>query len=343
MHLPLGALRVKRWLCGAVVVTLASASACQRSSGGVREGERLIFTPTYQRLWSRTIGEDDTLLAMPMKLALAGGTVAVVDPSVARVVGLAIQDGSVQWGYTRPGSGPGEFREPSDVTSADDSTLLVIDPRNGTAVALSIQGRYREQFPLAAPNLRSVCMQRKGRLVGFQVSLGPTLVAMSLADGSATALPAPWPVPVPRPEAAGTELGEFVRLTQGLLAPAGPGLCVVARQTAPGIALVKDDSVAWVNNEISGPPVDSLRDAASTAVSVGVARGEVAVAYHGIGARRGRLIDWYDLYSGRYLRSWQAPDRISWMAINDSVLVVLHHGSTSSRISAWRLPRATPD
>jgi hypothetical protein len=309
----------------------------------VREGERLIVTPTYQRLWSRTFGEEDTLMAQPMKLVLAGGTVAVIDPTIARVVGLAVHDGTVQWGYTKPGSGPGELREPSDVAVADDSTLLVIDPRNGTAVALSTHGRYREQYPLAAPNLRSSCVQRAGRLLGFQLSIGPTLVAMSLADGSSSVLPTPWPVPVPTPVAGGTELGEFVRLSQGLLAPAGPGRCAVARQTAPGVALVQDDSVAWVNNEISGPPVDSLRDEASTAVSVGVARGEVAVAYHGIGARRGRLIDWYDLDTGRYLRSWVAPEQISWMAITDSLLVVLHHGRDSSRITAWRMPPMLPD
>ena len=304
----------------------------------MREGERTIYAPSYQRLWSRTFGDEDTLLALPMKIALVSGTVAVIDPSVSRVVGLSITDGAVQWAYTRPGGGPGELREPSDVVAADDSTMLVIDPRNGTAVALSTDGRYREQFPLAAPNMRSACMPRAGRLVGFQISLGSTLVAMSLIDGASTALPNPWPLAAPTPEAGGLDISEFVRLSQAVLAGAGNGRCVLARQTAPGVAMFANDSLAWVNNVIPGPPVDSLRDAASTAGSVGVALGKAAVAYYGIGERRGRLIDWYDLETGRYRYSWSAPDRVSWMALNDSVIVVLHRGSAGSRISAWRLP-----
>lgn len=320
----------------AVLLTVA---ACRQEAGAVREGERRIVTPGYRLLWSRTFDVQDTLLAFPSQVVLTGGTVAVLDQAMSRVVGLSVRDGSAQWTYDKVGSGSGELGGPSTVTVGQDGATLVVDPRNAKVVRLSAAGRYLDQFTLPAPNIRSACLQREGQLVGCHLHLGTPLVAMSLATGQATTLRNPWPVALPDPQAGSAAFGEFVRLSQAVLAPAGRGRCIVARLTAPGVAMFEGDSLVWTNNALSGPAVEVLREDASAATSVAAVGTGVAVAYGGLGSRRDRLIDGYDVETGRYRHSWQAPEAMSWMTMTDSLMVVLHIGNDNSRISAWRVSR----
>jgi hypothetical protein len=216
--------------------------------------------------------------------------------------------------------------------------FVILDEGNAKLLVLGTDGTFVSESGLAAAAARSLCLLDDGRLIASVLSLGSPLVAIDDTNAAARAVPFPWETEIrnalPDPAA---ELNEFVRLSGSLLVAAGKSRCLVARQTAPGVALIEADSVRWSSTELGGPPIDSLIAGAATAISLATVGDTALVAYLGIGAKRGRLIDRYQLTSGDYLGTWETPDHISWMSSHDRELAVLKLTATGGQISLWRL------
>ncbi len=344
LQIPLRIQRViARWSAAPVFVRALAAitfaaSACSSTPDLVVENGRKIRRSALREVWRRPVDSNDTLFAIPSKLLLLPNDVVVLDPAAARVVALSRSKGEKSWAFGASGGGPGEMRTPSDIIAGPDGHILVFDPGNGKVLELSADGRFLGERKIGSgANLRSVCTLGGGALMGYQLDLTTPLTVVAPTYLSARPVPFPWKVVLPTPKvgASGLDLGEFVRETQSVLAPAGPGRCIVARQTASGVALVDSSRVVWTNEVIEAPPLDSLRSTTSTAIAVAVVGDTAFVAYHGIGMRRGRLIDLYSTNTGRYLESWETPTRMSWISANRDGIAVLRSTASGASISLW--------
>jgi len=315
--------------------------ACARPEPRVvSEGEREVRRDAFAEVWRRNIDSEDTLFAVPSKLLLVDDYVVVLDPSANRVVGLSRSNGERQWVFGATGSGPGEMRTPSDIEVSANGEVWVVDPGNGKILVLSPNGRLlRERLVGGVSNLRSACIRADGHVLGYQLGLSSPLVVLDTSLASRALPRFPWAVPIPRSSAGLSqfELSEFVRLTQSIMVSAGGDRCLLARQTAPGVAMMQGDSVLWINEQIKPPAVDSLRENTSTAISVAIVGDRALVAYHGTGKRRGRLVDVYDASTGKYLQSWETPGGMSWISAQGKNLAVLRSRASGSSIAMWAL------
>lgn len=223
---------------------------------------------------------------------------------------------------------------------AIDDNILVFDPGNGKVIELSDDGQFLNERKIGSgANLRSVCAIGGGALLGYQLDLTSPLTVVAPSYLTSRAVAFPWKVALPAPKVGATslDLGEFVRETQSVLAAAGAGRCIVARQTAGGVALVDSNRVVWTNESIDAPPLDSLRSTTSTAIAAAVVGDTAMVAYHGVGSRRGRLIDLYSIQTGKYLESWETPTRMSWISANRGEIAVLRTTTSGASLSLWSL------
>jgi hypothetical protein len=243
------------------------------------------------------------------------------------------------WQYERKGSGPRELKDPTDLVLDARGNFVVVDAGNSKLLTISETGEYIDERQIPTAGARSICLYRDGHALVSQLAIGSPLVAFDEKAASARTIAFPWPLDSGDPGKVAPEQqpGEYVRLTQAVLLTDPRGHCLVARQTAPGLALVAEDSVLWINNELDAPPADSLRASTSTIIATALLGDTVVAAYHGIGKQRGRLLDRYALNTGVYLGSWRAPDNISWMSGNGRELASLKITSTGGKISLWRV------
>ena len=326
---------------GAVAVPLAvfvaSLLGCTVLDSG-SEGKRTITSAPLEVVWQRDIGSDDSTLALPSKLAIADGVIGVLDPSLNRVIGISSANGEDAWVYSASGGGPSEIRAASDIVVDEHGNFVVLDAGNGKIVRLDKRGRFIGEQQITSAGPRSVCLTDGAQAVVSQLSLGAPLVRVSLEKGTATPLRFPWGSEsggLPS-VGGGGDASEYVRLTQSILLAIGKSRCVVARQTAPGVALLEHDSISWSAQEPDVPPVDSLRSMTSTAIAAAQLGSTIMIAYHGVGALRGKLIDRYRVSDGHYLGTWEAPDHISWLSARGNKIAVLKMTSTGGRISLWQ-------
>ena len=330
-----------------VAVLIAGTACVQReSSVVVHEGPRSIVSGRIVVQWTKVIGEEDTLFALPSKLATDGRVVAVLDPVANRVIGLERETGKVVWRYGSTGSGPGEFRGPSEILARKGGGFIVFDPANARITDLDDAGmRLRERAAVGVSAIRSACLLRDGGLLAFELALDHPIVHLDSTFRSVKRIPLPWTIDLGtngearQPEQNGN-VSEIIRQSQGVLTPTPDGGgCIFGRQTADGLAYIQGDSVRWRRDYVASPPVESLKVATSAAISI-LARGDtVFVPFHGTGRRRGRLIDLYRSSDGEYLASLETPGGMSWVDLDSSGFVVLQSTSTGSKISAWTLRR----
>lgn len=321
-----------------LAVFVASLLGCTgRESGS--EGKRAITRAPLEVVWQRDIGSDDSTLALPSKLAIADGVIGVLDPSLNRVIGISSANGKDAWVYSATGGGPSEIRAASDIVVDEHGNFIVLDAGNGKLVRLDTRGRFIGEQLITSAGPRSVCLTDSTHAVVSQLSLGAPLVRVSIEMGTAVPIGFPWATESGGEPSVGegVDASEYVRLTQSILLAIGNSRCVVARQTAPGVALLERDSISWSVQEPDVPPVDSLRSMTSTAIAAAKVGSTIMIAYHGVGALRGKLIDRYSVSDGQYLGSWEAPDHISWLSARDNTIAVLKMTSTGGRISLWRL------
>lgn len=329
--------RMKR-LTGIVILAVQCVTGCGNDVGS-ELGRRKITEAPVDVVWERVIGSADSTLALPSKVTLAATTLAVLDPSLGRIVGLSKRSGETVWQYGSTGSGPRELKEPTDIVLDERGNFVVVDAGNSKLLTISESGVFLAERPMPAAGARSICLYRDGRALVSQLALGSPLIAFDEKATSARTIAFPWPLDSGDPVRLSPEQqpGEYVRLTQAVLLPDLRGHCLVARQTAPGIALVAEDSVLWRNDELEAPPADSLRTSTSTIIATALLGDTVFAAYHGVGKLRGRLLDRYSLNTGEYIDSWRAPDNISWISGHGREIASLKITSTGGKISLWRV------
>lgn len=302
---------VRRALLCAGMAAGAALAACDGAPGAHERPARQAraYEPTrWRRLWSVGGAEGDTTLLDPWRLAVGDSLVFVTDKAAARVAAFRLKDGSLAWMRGRGGSGPGEFREPSQLAAASDGGVWVGDPRNGRITVLGPDGAFRAAIPFSG-QLSGMCPLAGGGMLVNEGSDATPLAEYDAAGRLVKRMALPWP-----------DLKAAEPLTAMTAMARGPRGCVVALVLGRGFAVY--DGKGWRTHpyvesrplpEVQEKQPDKntrvtlLKDARYVASSVGVGNGEISVSSESDDTPNGYLIDVYREADGAYLRSMRTP------------------------------------
>ena len=138
----------RRFLLGVAVAALISACGEERDGSPALftegSGVRTVRTAVYDTIWSYG-GIQDTVFGAPTRLAAApDNALYVLDPMLQQVVRLS-PAGDLDWRWGRKGEGPGELGNVRAIDVTADGGLVLADSGNCRLVFLSPQGLVKQE------------------------------------------------------------------------------------------------------------------------------------------------------------------------------------------------------
>lgn len=321
------------------VMSLFSAGAGERSVWGVR----------YDTLWAYG-GVADTVLASPgPMLAAEDGGVYVLDYTLMTVNKFSAS-GTVVWSWGQQGEGPGELKEPRAMTPWRQGGVIIADSGNRRLTYLSSAGTLVEEKPIGDDSFV---------LITGLVELPNGEVVLS------TNGPAPWLLVAPetdvvRPLATPWEGFGRMHPIQWAGKTAGNGnRWVFGFQLGNGFFVMNYDSVAGQHpyvEHVDFPEV--LSRSPSRGMTMTGFASEIRVSAHSLAIKqdtllalpggetraRRRVLDKYDLATGRYVGSQLLPWRTTSFAVygNDRIFLASRDESgLYPTVVAFQLSEAT--
>ena len=322
-------------LAAAALAVLAcgeSPEPAVREQGRAPAHERLPTVVAWDTLWVRG-GAADTLLLMPLDVVANDELVYVLDGGGKRVVALRTADGELAWITGRAGAGPREFATPVAMTLTRAGNLLVADHQNGRISVLDPSGEVTGHIPFNGYSyVQGMCALADGDLLVATLESDQPIIRLSAQGEVKQRMDLPWP-----------ELRDVQPLArQASLSSADDfRSCALALTVGRGFAVYRDGDFAAVADyveAISPPEVEVSERSSSSGSSksarmrrpdfaasdIAVANGEVAVAFRGKTPAAGRIIDHYDLRTGRYGESYEFPHPVGSLARIGNRYLVLH-------------------
>lgn len=313
-----------------LLLCAATTGACGGEAPYTGQGTRVLRAASWAPAWTAGGSSADTLLLQPLALAADDRHVYVLDRGGSRVVALHAADGSLAWMAGREGSGPGELKRPQGITVSPAGEVLVSDAGNGRLMVFGTDGGYRRVIPVGgAPYFDNLCALADGTIVVR--SLGPVDPLFRLDAGG---------IPMSTPALPWRDLNGRYRSVarQGWFAhdPA-TGDCVYALRLGRGFARYSagrfGPAHAYVESYdvpasrvqrgpgggFRGETVTGLTEAAR---GIAISGSRLLVAFWGTSELRGRVLDYYDLASGRYLHSEPLPYFEAFTAAGDHAYIL---------------------
>ena len=270
--------------------------------------DRVVSSVVFDTLWVLG-GPDDTLLASPVfPQAYGDGGLVFFDLQDQRVHRVGA-DGRLAWSWGRKGEGPGELQNVRALDVDGSGNVLLVDSRRFVAITLDPNGVLLDEKPV----------DRSGGLIGGAsvlegggVAVHASRIPWGVWDGEsirpATGVPAAW--------------SEMPRLqNQGQLAVwredgwvfgfgVGNGWMVFRGSEVVGAypyvehydfpeVIVERRGMGTVSRMTERPP--------STGSSVSVVGDTLHVFFGGTSEQRGRMLDAFDVTTGRYLTTHMLP------------------------------------
>jgi hypothetical protein len=241
--------------------------------------------------------------------------------------------GKELWTFGRKGSGPGEFRGALDLKPVGSSDIAVYDASLARLTIVTGAGQLRTTARVAVEGTALIPVDA-GKAFGITPHDRQTLWRSVYPAGTAREEALPTATRVAEP-----------LLRTNFAAGAGGTGAVVTFMWSDAVLLL--DGNGAVRKVIAGPEpvpfprtlsvptkIPGISDAVVTRIEPKATRGALAVAatstrvfvlFGGATADRGRLIDEYELSTGRYLGSRRLPDRaMAIAALPDNRLVTMH-------------------
>lgn len=301
----------RTWLV--LLVAAAVLIGCGRDRG--REEEAAVartFVPlTWDTLWSVRSATGDTTLLMPRLLA-AGTLIHVFDDGRQQVMAFD-STGAVRWRFGARGGGPAEFASVRDLKVGPGGTVAVLDPANRRLTVLDeATGTVRLRVPLgSAGHAEQVAPLADGTFVLLVMDPDRMFAHVDSTGRVLRRFGLPADVPRLHPMARqgylaadrGSRWVFGFSMGDGWFSTSGPG-AVGARR-------------GWVEHT-EFPEIESRRDGNSvveqiatyapcSACSISLDGDTVHVVFGGYTPERRRVVDRYDVRTGRYAGSLRLP------------------------------------
>lgn len=292
----------------------AAASGCRGSERGGHQAapaHRRFVVERWDTGWVVGGPRDSTLLN-PFLLAASDSLVFVYDGAARRVVALSAADGSVAWRYGRSGSGPDEFRGVRDLKVIRELGVAVLDARNNRITVLNARGGVRTRVPLdRVGHAEQMAPLAGGEFVLLTMAPDSPFVMVDTAGMVLRHAMLPWP--------GYARLDPLAR--QGFIAGDGAQNWVFGFSmgdgwvrydgTSPRSSLVRyieHTEFPRVEHQEDGGQFSSRIAAyeACSACSASIRNSTFYVHFGGHEEPR-RIVDLYDLGTGRYVESERLP------------------------------------
>ena len=304
-------LLLRRLGAGALLATIcAGATACGETGGRHPDRPRVFAEVSWRQRWQVGGSEQDTLLMMPSYLVADREHVYVLETGLHRVAALRLSDGGLAWRLGREGSGPGEFRNPTEIALGPRGELLVLDQGNGRIAVVDGAGAVKRHVRLPEigfPN--GLCALGDGGFLVAALGTEHPLIRVSAAGEVTDRYELPW--------RDLTTMGSLP--LQGTLRAAAGGGCIYALSTGRGFArydgarFSPHEYVEWFDVPGSRTEPDSSGRRESLDPGLTAAQGltadgrTIAIGFGGRTDDAGRLVDLYDAGTGAYTQSLRAP------------------------------------
>jgi hypothetical protein len=312
-------------------------------------GERLPTFVAWDTLWVRG-GAADTLLLMPLDVVADAEHAYVLDGGGKRIVALRVADGTVAWMVGGAGGGPQEFAAPTALTLAPGGEVLVADHQNARITVIGPSGRVTGHIPFREFSYaQGICALAGGDILVATMEPERPIVRISREGVVEQRLDLPWP-----------ELRDVQPLArQAFLASTDDFRgCALALAVGRGFAVYRDgafpvasdyvEAVAPPQVEVASHGTDGRRSESArmrrpeiAATDAAAGGGTLAVSFQGTSASAGRIIDHYDLRTGRYLESYEFARPIQSLARSGTRYLLLHQSAAYPTLLA-AVPASRP-
>ena len=338
----------------ASVVALVALGACARDAATVASktpeilGTRTVTNTQWDTTWTRGGTDADTVVLFPFAITAHGDRVYVLDAAAKRVVALRASDGSLVWSAGREGRGPSEFREPTAIAVTPTGEIAVADAANARIALLSRTGEFLDHIPLRQVGyVQSMCALGDASLLLSTLELERPVLRLARSGAVTARYDLPWSdadriPPLARQavlEPTSDHTGCIMALTFGRGFARFDGKQF--QSPHPYIESFDLPEVDVSESERSGKQVrrEKMLQRRIAAHDVDVHGNVLAVAFEGTTRDAGRLIDFYDLRTGSYLRSHVLP----WASVSltraGSSYILLGAGGGGVLAVAPRQPR----
>lgn len=297
-------------------------------------------------------GVGDSILLKPGgALAVKGDRIGVIDFG-RMAIEMFTTEGDLLWIAGKLGDGPSEFREPEGVAIDEEGRTWVLDRSHMSVTPIDEDGRMGAPFPLplsgdeARPT--GLMVVDDGKLL-FTLATTGELGLWDPTTSRAEIFPNPW-----------TSRDEHDPMSLHARTVQGPGRLITQVLSMGGgfqsVALGDefDHLVPFVERTpIPSIRTDHRRDGTSritiraidasyrAAIGSAIAGSTLYVLYEGATRARRRLIDRYEVPSGRYLGSWELPERAVAIGADGDILVTLE-GDLIPKLVIRKIPQTAP-
>lgn len=299
----------------------------------VPAAERSVTATRWDTAWVRGGTADDTLLLLPLAVAADAERVYVLDGGAKRLVALNASDGALAWTAGRKGKGPGEFTGAVTLAAMPGGGVVVPDHENQRLSVFGVDGSLAREVSFRGVGyVQAVCPLADGSFLLSTLESSRPLVHLFATGEVIARRPLPWP-----------DLDEAPPLARQTILAATPGhrACALGLVLGRGFAVFRDGAFAgphryveWFDlPEVTTRTEDGgrTRRTASQVSGRRIAATELAaddsalfVTFEGEGRDRGRLIDRYDLRTGRYLGTLRYPRPLTKAVLAGGRFLLLH-------------------
>ncbi len=338
-----------------VLSTLVLGSACGGERGGTPalftdgSGVRTVRTVVYDTIWSYG-GIRDTILGAPTRLAAApDSALYVLDPMLQQVVRLS-PTGNLDWRWGNRGQGPGELGNVRAFEVTPDGGLVLADSGNCRLVFLSPEGLLEREQAIVCSDfslIEGVAALSSGDFVLDTNRRADPWILVS-ADGQQDSVEVPW---------SGFATMHFIQ-RYGNVAASEDDTWVFAFEAGNGWFTFQADtplemfpyvehtefpeiivnrSEAGINSRTTWR---MTRRPAYSGYAMDVWKDTMYVLPGGHTPHRLRVLDKYDVRSGRYLHSQTLPDVTDSFAVTGDRVFVLDKRELHPQVISLRLKGA---
>jgi hypothetical protein len=283
---------------------------------------------TLRVLAEHTSGPEDTVLLHPLFVQARGRRIAVFDRGRAAIEVFGL-DGELLWTAGQEGSGPEEFRQVTSIGLTDDGAVYALDRGNGRLARVSPSGRFLEPIHLtdSLALFDRLVVRPSGTIALFRQT-DPVLLEITKAGDLRRSAAHPWaefqrhprlatyylPVPLPNREIALVQYygGGFAVLDSALDGRL-PLMPFVEHIALPEVIV---EAAGNRRIESLASPTLAIRNATATT-------SHLAVLAAGRTHYAGRVLDLYELATGRYHGSWLLPHVVRYVAALGDTLVAV--------------------
>lgn len=296
-------------------------------------------------VWTQHTSGSDTSAMQPIGIIATDSLLLVSDYAAPRIVARSIRDGNIEWMAGRRGSGPGEWSGILQFARADNREIVVFERQWRRLATVTTSGRILSSRQLRAyGSPTSVCVDDQGLgvvgVIGQHFSHG---LLDRGGDSIRLAPEQPWIELQQRNGVAGQFRATYLAGYGCTLAPS-----YMSRIMRIGADGSLQDSIQLIE-EIGAPAETTGGSATRIMQSVrayqahgaqGVARAGdfITVPFGGTSKWKGRLIDAYDVDSGRYSGTFTVEGRVMDIAGNRTHAFVLFEREDGEyEIAAYRI------